>query len=101
MAGRFSVETVFKAIDRVTAPVKRMQTSVGRFSRNSARSLRSVNKTIDSVTSSLKRGTSAAVTFGTIGVGAITTSIGLLVREFSKVEDAQAAFTPLLGGAKS
>jgi len=100
MAGRFSVETVFKAIDRVTAPVKRMQTSVGRFSRNSARSLRSVNKTIDSVTSSLKRGTSAAVTFGTIGVGAITTSIGLLVREFSKVEDAQAAFTPLLGGAK-
>lgn len=43
---RFSVETVFKAVDRLTAPVTRMQNRVGKFTRSMQRGLRSVNRTI-------------------------------------------------------
>lgn len=54
MAGRFSVETVFKAVDRVTAPVRRMQTSVARFARNSERNLRKVNKVFSQIGDNMK-----------------------------------------------
>lgn len=40
MAGRFSVEAVFKAVDKVTAPVTRMQDRVGRFTRAIEKGLR-------------------------------------------------------------
>ena len=44
MAGRFSVEAVFKAVDRVTAPVTKMQNKIGKFTRSVERNLRKVNK---------------------------------------------------------
>jgi tape measure domain-containing protein len=100
MAGRFSVEAVFKAVDRVTAPVSRMQNRVGKFTRGMSRGLRTVNKTLSQTTGLLKQGAKAALRFGAVGVGVLTASVGLLVREFSKVENAEAAFTPLLGGAE-
>ena len=64
------------------------------------RGLRKVDRALDSVVGGLKRGAGTAVKFATIGIGTLTAAVGLLVREFSKVEDAEAAFTPLLGGAK-
>lgn len=97
---RFSVESVFKAVDRVTAPVKRMQNRVGKFTRSMQRGLRKVNRAIDSTVSGLKSIGGAAIKYGAIGVGAVTAAVGLLVREFSKVENAEAAFTPLLGSAE-
>lgn len=100
MAGRFSVEAVFKAVDRMTAPVTRMQNRIGKMTRSMDRGFRRANKTINSFVSSLRSGTAAAAKYGAIGIGTVTAGIGLLVREFSKVEDAEAAFTPLLGGAK-
>ncbi len=96
---RFSIESVFKAVDKVTAPVSRMQNRVGKFTRGMQRGLRKVNRVIDNTINGIKRVGATAVKFGAIGIGAITASVGLLVREFSKVENAQAAFTPLLGGA--
>ena len=100
MAGRFSIEAVFKAVDRVTAPVSRMQNRIGKFTRAMIRGLRKVNRALDKVVGGLKRGAGAAIKFGAIGIGTLTAAVALLVREFSKVEDAEAAFTPLLGGAK-
>ena len=99
MAGRFSVEAVFKAVDRVTAPVTRMQNRVGKFTRSMQRGLRSVNRSLSKVTSSMRRVGVAAIKFAGVGLGAITAGVTLLIREFSKIEDAEAAFTPLLGGA--
>ncbi len=100
MAGRFSVEAVFKAVDRITAPVTRMQNRVGKMTRSMERGLRAANKALDKVVGGLRKGVGAAVKFGAIGIGAITASVGLLIREFSKIENAEAAFTPLLGGAE-
>lgn len=100
MAGRFSVEAVFKAVDRVTAPVTRMQNRMQKFTRSVTRGLRRVDKSLNAVVSSLKRGTITAVKFGTIGLAAITAGVVSLAKQFAKIEDAEAAFTPLLGGAK-
>ena len=55
MAGRFSVETVFKAIDRVTRPVSRMQRRVRRFTGAATRGLRAVEKQTDRVIHGFKR----------------------------------------------
>lgn len=47
MAGRFSVESVFKAIDRVTAPVSRMRRGVARFTRSVQRGFRAANRSVN------------------------------------------------------
>ena len=96
MARRFTVESVFKAVDKVTAPVSRMQQRMQRFTRNVERGFRRMQRSFQKVTSGIGTVSRAAV----IGVGGISTAVGLLVREFSKVENAEAAFTPLLGGAE-
>jgi len=43
-AGRFSVEAVFKAIDKISAPVSRMQNRIGKFSRKARESLKRLNQ---------------------------------------------------------
>jgi len=100
MAGRFSVEAIFKAVDRVTAPVSRMQNRIGKFTRSAERGFRKLNRGLGKFVRGLKSATGTVVKFGAIGLGVVTGAIGLLIREFSKIEDAEAAFTPLLGGAK-
>jgi len=98
MAGRFSVEAIFKAVDRVTAPVSRMQNRIGKFTRSAERGFRKLNRGLGKFVRGLKSATGTVVKFGAIGLGVVTGAIGLLIREFSKIEDAEAAFTPLLGG---
>ena len=100
MAGRFSVESIFKAVDRVTAPVSRMQRNVLRFTRATERGLRDANRALSKFTGALASVGRTAIKVGTIGIGGLTAAVGLLVREFSKIENAQAAFTPLLGSAE-
>lgn len=100
MASRFSVEAVFKAVDKMTAPITKMQNRVGKMTRSMSRGMRKVNRSIDKVTSSIRGGFRAATRVGVVGIGAVTGAVTLLLREFSKVEDAEAAFTPLLGGVK-
>lgn len=79
MAGRFSVETVFKALDRVSAPVTRMQNRVGKFTRTASRGFHKLNRVASNFARTLKRGfvvgAAAVVSFGfalanVIGIGA-------------------------------
>jgi len=79
MAGRFSVEAVFKATDRITAPVSKMQNRIGKFTRSAERGFRRMDRAADSFISGMKRGgavivaSSAAITAGfanIIGAGA-------------------------------
>jgi tape measure domain-containing protein len=100
MAGRFSVEAVFKAVDRVTLPVSRMQNRVGKMTRTMERGFRRTTKAVNKMVGGIGRAGKAALKFGALGLGALTAAVTLLVREFSKVENAQAAFTPLLGGVE-
>ena len=100
MAGRFSVEAVFKAVDKVTAPVSRMQSHLGKFTNSATRGLRKINKATSVMLGGLRKAAGVAIKFGAVGLGAVGAGVGLVVREFSKIENAEAAFTPLLGGAK-
>jgi len=72
MAGRFSVEAVFKAVDRVTAPVSRMQNRVGKFTRSADRNFKKLNRTVDKFSSGLKKGAVAVTGAALIMTGAFT-----------------------------
>jgi len=101
MAKRFSVEAVFKTVDRITAPVTRMQNRVRKFTRSMERGFARANRSLSRMLSRMRRGAVTVAKFGAITIGGLTASVGLLIREFSKIENAEAAFTPLLGGAKA
>ena len=75
MAGRFSVEAVFKAIDRVTAPVSRMQNRVGKFTRASNKNFKKLNRTVDKFSSGIKKGAAVAAASAIIITGAFTNVI--------------------------
>lgn len=72
MANRFSIETVFKAVDRITAPVTRMQNRVGKLTRSITRGMRRVNKAVNSVVSGIGQALKKLATFS-VGAG---TAIG-------------------------
>jgi tape measure domain-containing protein len=98
MAGRFEILTVFKSVDKTTAPVGRMENSIKRFGVSAKRSLRTVNRSVDKTFNGIKRigGVAKTALFGSAGLlGGFT----LLLREFAKVETAEAVFTPLLKSA--
>ena len=71
MAGRFSVEAVFKAVDRVTAPVSRMQNRVGKLTRSMGRGFDKLNRSVGKFTAGVKKaGKGVAVAgaiFGALG----------------------------------
>ena len=70
MAGRFSVEAVFKAVDRITAPISRMQNRVGKFTRSMEASLRRVNRSMGKLSQGIKKGAQiAAVSFAIMSAG--------------------------------
>jgi TP901 family phage tail tape measure protein len=96
MSGRFSIETVFKAVDRITGPVKRMQTTTGKFTRSLESGFRRTDRVMSGVARGIKRTaqvtvaglaliTAALVNAGTAGAGfeqAITNvgAVGLQTR---------------------
>lgn len=96
---RFSVAAVFSAVDRVTAPVSRMQNSVMRFSRSAERGLKSVDRALGKVTGALNTAAKTSLKFAAAGVGALGAAALYTLNAFSKIENAEAYFTPLLGGA--
>jgi TP901 family phage tail tape measure protein len=71
MAGRFSVEAVFKAIDRVTAPVSKMQNKVRKFTRGMNRGFTRLNRTVNKFSSGIKKGALVA--------GTALTAFGLIL----------------------
>lgn len=79
MAKRFTIESVFKAVDRVTAPVSKMQTKVGGFARNSVNNLRKVDKASATVVGGLKKiGAAGVLAFGLVaGAAADVISTGM------------------------
>lgn len=71
MAGRFSVEAVFKAVDRITAPVSRMQNRVGKFTRSMRSNFTRLNRSVSNFTAGIKRGAVVMAAALAIGTGAM------------------------------
>lgn len=74
MANRFSIEAVFKAIDKVTAPVSRMQNRVLKFTRKMQRGFHKLNRSVGKLASGIKRMARIGVV-AFVGVGFALTSL--------------------------
>ncbi len=75
MAGRFSVEAVFKAVDRVTAPVSRMQNRVGKMTRSMGNGFDRLNKKVGKFASGVKKGALAVTAALALSTGAMANVI--------------------------
>lgn len=87
MAGRFSVEAVFKAVDRVTAPVRKMQNGVGKFTRGMERQLRRINRTLGKFTGALGTAARKALVFGGGAAVAGITAVALALNKTADAAD--------------
>ncbi len=83
MAGRFSVEAVFKAVDRITAPVRRMQDRIQRFTDRAKRSLQDLDTVSDRVVTGFRNVGVAAAAAGAI-VGAAFAEVIRVGAEFER-----------------
>ncbi|MBW1725980.1 MAG: hypothetical protein JRJ62_00080 [Deltaproteobacteria bacterium] len=87
MAGRFSVEAVFKAVDRVTAPITRMQNRVGKFTRAAAKQFHKLNRAVGKVTGAMKRGASAVLKFGGVAAAAGVAVVAIALNKVATAAD--------------
>lgn len=71
MASRFSVEAVFKAVDRVSAPVTRMQNRVNKMTRSMGRGFDKLNRNVDKFTNGIKKGAVAVTAALVLTTGAM------------------------------
>jgi len=78
MAGKqkFTIESVFKAVDRVTGPVGRMGRGVARMARNTERRLDRINQRMNRMGAGIKRGAMV----GAVAVGALSAAYGDAIR---------------------
>ena len=82
MAGRFTVESVFKAVDRVTAPVRKIQSRIGRFTRSVQRGFRNANRAVNKFGQGLKR----VAVVGAAALLALGAGIGSIIRTGAEFE---------------
>ncbi len=94
MAGRFSIEAVFKAVDRLSAPVGKMHNKVDGFIKGTEKGLGQLDKFNDKIAGGLKR--AGAVTAGAaIATAAIVRDIVTTGAEFDRtLVGAAAKFNP-------
>ena len=86
MAGRFSIEAVFKAKDRLTAPISKMQNRITKFTRSMERGLRKANRAVGKLGAALGKGVKAGAA---IAVASIT-AVGLALNKTADSADALA-----------
>lgn len=94
MASKFSIEAVVSMIDRVSNPMGKASSAVGSFSTKTQAHFAKAERAAFGWRNAL------GVIGALGGVYALTNGIKYMVSEASKIEDARAAFTPLLGGAE-
>jgi hypothetical protein len=88
MAGRFSVEAIFKAVDKITGPVNRMQAGISRMTGTASKNLAALDGSMSKITGGLARGAIGVAKFGAAviaGAGAAT------VAAINNVEQAASA----------
>ncbi len=86
---RFAIETVFKLIDRITAPMKRATRTTKRFSQGFKRDLRSAQVQVQLLATSIKTKLLGAIKLlATTGLFAIAAGIAIATREFLNFDQA-------------
>lgn len=77
MASNFAVEAVFRAVDRMTAPINRMQNRMGRFTRSLDTGLHSVNNRVNGMLGALGKGAAGLAAMGAAAAGLVAVVDGL------------------------
>ncbi len=83
MAGRVSVEAVFKAVDRITAPVSRIQNRVGKLTRSMSKGFDKLNRSVRRFNDGIKRGAVATVAaLASVGVALVNINSSNISSQF-------------------
>jgi TP901 family phage tail tape measure protein len=80
MAKKLKIEAIFKAVDRMTAPVRKMQSRIQRFSRNAKKNLRAVGKAANKIGKVMKRAVVAGIKAATVAATGLGLAIGKIVK---------------------
>lgn len=80
---RFSIEAIFKATDRLSAPIAKMRTRLMGFGSGASKSLKSLDERIGKIHSGLTKVATAAAAVGTVG-GLAAFAIGKTGAEFEQ-----------------
>ena len=84
MANRFSIEAIFKAQDKISAPISRMQNRVGKFTRSAEANMRKLASASNSVAKGIGK---AAVGIGKIGAAGIAAGAAATALTFNKLAE--------------
>lgn len=107
MAGKYSVETIFKAVDKMSAPVSRMQARISKFTRSAKDGISKVADVSQNLISkSIRMGTvlAGAFTGAVAGLSAFVTMTNSATAEIdnmSKAMGVSADMTRAMGGILS
>lgn len=101
MGSRFSVSAIYKAIDQMTPAFMKMDKSSKMFTKSLAKDFsnaqRQVNRFSQNIGPNMRR---AAMIGGAALVGGLGFGLREIVNQASKIEDATAGFTPLMGSVE-
>lgn len=81
--------------------MRKAQKAVSRATKRMRRAFSTLNRVTNKVVGGLWGIGKAALKVAAVGFGALAAGVALVVKEYSKVENAEAAFTPLMGGAEN
>jgi tape measure domain-containing protein len=99
MASRFSIEATFSAVDKITAPVTKMERVTRQLSTGIKRDFMSAQIRMENFGESIKRNLSTGLMLGAVGaITGIGFALKYAVTEASRMENSFAQFTTLLGG---
>lgn len=94
------IKTTFQSVDKSTRVIGKIQSKMMRFTASTAMGLRKIDRAISKVSGAMTSGLKVGIASATAGSLALYGATSKIMREFSRIEDAEAAFTPLLGGAQ-
>jgi TP901 family phage tail tape measure protein len=83
LAGKFTLEAVFRAVDKLTAPVGRMSASLTKFQKKASAGLADIDAAVGKATDGLRQMAAAAAIVGA-GVGLAAMSIGKTGADFEQ-----------------
>ena len=86
MADDLVIKTIFKAIDRITGPVKRMSSSLSRFSRKAAQGLGRVNRVTSKLGTAISRGVVRGLKAAAVGAAALGAALWKIISVGSDFE---------------
>jgi tape measure domain-containing protein len=100
MPQNFDIKTTFRAVDKSTQAISKIQNRLMKLTARGSMAMRRLDRTMSRVSKTLTTGIRRGAFLAAAGITALAGATWKVMQQFSKIEDAEAAFTPLLGGAK-